>query len=143
MENIVWIWLAVAVIFLIMELLSPTFIFVVFVIGALVAGAFSYFYPDSVYWQLGIFIIVAIALLPFSRMLAKKITKDSAQKSNVDALIGKAAIVTKAIDKDLGGQIQVEGEVWSATAEENITVSEKVEVVAITGNRLQVTRKIN
>ncbi len=140
MENIVWIWLAVALIFLIMELLSPTFIFVIFVVGAIASGAFSYFMPDEIYWQLGIFIGVAALLLPFSRMLAKKITKESPQKSNVDALIGQTAIVIKEIDPDLGGQVKIGGETWLAEADEKIDENGKVEIISISGTKVHVKK---
>ena len=58
-----WIWLAAAVVFLIIELLSPTFFFICFTAGAVVSGVFSYFYPEAYYWQIGIFIVVSLALL--------------------------------------------------------------------------------
>ena len=38
MENIVWIWLLAAVIFLILELLTPTLVFACFVVASVVAG---------------------------------------------------------------------------------------------------------
>ena len=140
MENIVWIWLAVAVVLLIMELLSPTFIFVIFVAGALTASAFSYFMPDEIYWQLGIFVGVAVISLPFSRMLAKKIIKESPQKSNVDALIGQIGLVIIEIDPDLGGQVKIGGETWLAEAEERIAQNLKVEIISISGTKVLVKK---
>ena len=56
MPNIVWIWLAALVIFLILELMTPTLIFACFVIGSLVSGIYSIFDPAGYYWQIGIFI---------------------------------------------------------------------------------------
>lgn len=140
MENIVWIWLAVAVVLLIIELLSPTFIFVMFVVGALIASAFSYFMPDEIYWQLGIFVGVAVILLPFSQMLAKKIIKESPQKSNVDALIGQIGLVIMEIDPDLGGQVKIGGETWLAEAEERIAQNLKVEIISISGTKVLVKK---
>ena len=140
MPNMVWIWLAAFVIFLIFELFTPTLVFVGFALGALISGIVSFFYPESYYCQIGIFIAVAVIMLPLSRKLAKKISKESPQKSNVDALIGKVALVTKKIDADFGGQVQLEGEQWSAVAEENIDTKEKVIVESVTGNRLHVKR---
>ena len=140
METIFWIWLAAAVVFLILELASPTFIFACFVAGSLVSGVFSYFYPQAYYWQIGIFVIVTAILLPLTRTLAKKITKPSPQSSNVDALIGKTALVTKAIDADLGGQVQIEGEVWRAFADGPIEQNAKVRVVSVSGTKVTVEK---
>ncbi len=141
MENIVWIWLVVAVIFLIIELATPTLIFVCFVAGSVGAGLYGYFFPESYYAQIGVFVVVSIVLLPMMRKLAKKITTKDTLKSNVDALIGKIGLVTKTIDADLGGQIQIEGEVWIAGADEEIVENEKAEVISVSGTKLHIKKK--
>lgn len=141
MPNIVWLWLAAVVVFLILELMTPTLVFACFVAGSLVAGILSIFYPENYYLQTGIFVGVSVILLPLTRSLARKITKPSLQKSNVDALIGKVGLVTKAIDPDLGGQVRLEGETWLATAAEKIDENAKVVVVSVTGAKVQVERK--
>ncbi len=133
-----WIWLAAAVIFLIIELLTPALLFICFVAGAVAAGVYSYFSPDQYYWQMGIFVAVSLALLPPTRILAKRLTKPSAQKSNVDALIGKTGKVLKAIDPDDGGQVQIGSEVWIAGANRTIEEGKRIKVVAVSGARLQV-----
>ena len=138
MSGIVWIWLAAAVIFLIIELVTPTLIFVCFFAGALASGVYSYFSPDQFYWQIGIFIIVSVALLPPTRMLAKKLDKPSAQKSNVDALVGKTGRVIKPIDPDNGGQVQIGGEIWIASADSAIEEGTRVKVLSVSGTRLHV-----
>ena len=141
MENIVWIWLVAAVIFLIIELATPTLIFVCFVAGSVGASLYGYFSPESYYAQIGVFVVVSIVLLPMMRKFAKKITTEETPKSNVDALIGKVGLVTKTIDADLGGQIQIEGEVWIAGADEEIVENEKAEVISVTGTKLHVKKK--
>lgn len=140
MSTMFWVWLTAAVVFLIVELMTPTFVFACFVIGSIAAGAFSYFYPESYYWQVGIFILLTLVLLPLTKTLAKKITKESPVKSNIDALIGKVALVTKAIDPDLGGQVKIDGEIWGARANEKISENEKVKVVSISGTKARVER---
>jgi len=138
MSTIFWVWMAAAVVFLILELVSPTLFFICFVAGGVVAGIFSFFSPEQYYWQLGIFVVVTLGLLPLTRIIAKKITKPAPHKSNVDALIGKVALVTKAIDPDMGGQIKIEGEVWIAQAEMKIDVNQKVRIKSVSGARLHV-----
>lgn len=141
MPSIVWIWLAALVIFLILELMTPTLIFACFVVGSLASGVTSFFYPESYYLQIGVFVGLSVILLPATRTLAKRITKESPQKSNVDALIGKVGLVTKEIDPDIGGQVRLEGEIWVATADELIGVDEKVIVKTVSGTRVHVTRQ--
>lgn len=141
MPDMVWIWLAAVVIFLILELATPTLIFACFVAGSLVSGVISFIYPENYYLQIGIFVGVSVILLPLTRSLAKKITKESPQKSNVDALIGKVGLVTKTIDPDLGGQIRIEGEVWMATANDKIDEGDKVTITSVSGTKVHVERK--
>ncbi len=140
MPTVFWIWMAAIVVFLILEILTPTLVFACFVAGALIAGIFSYFFPHSYYWQLGLFTGVSVILLPLTRTLAKKITKPSPQKSNVDAFIGRVALVTKTIDPDTGGLVRIEGETWRATAKEKIKQNAKVKVVSISGTKLHVEK---
>jgi len=140
MSGIVWIWLAAAVIFLIIELTTPTLIFVCFFTGALASGVYSYFSPDQFYWQIGIFVIVSVALLPPTRMLAKKLDKPSAQKSNVDALVGQIGLVTKPIDPNSGGQVQIGGEIWLASASSAMAEGARVRVLSVSGTRLNVEK---
>ena len=142
MSTMFWVWLTAAVVFLILELMTPTFVFACFVVGSIAAGVFSYFYPESYYWQVGIFVLLTVVLLPLTRTLAKKITKESPQKSNIDALIGRVALVTKAIDPDMGGQVKIEGEIWGARADEQIPENEKVRVVSISGTKAHVERLV-
>ncbi len=138
METMFWVWLVAALLFLILELVSPAFFFICFVAGSIGAALYSLFYGDAYYWQLGIFLILTLGLFPLTRKLAKKITKESPQKSNADALVGKVGIVTKSIDPDLGGQVRVEGEIWLATSDEAIVEGQKIFITALTGAKLHV-----
>jgi len=138
MSTTFWVWMAVAIIFLILELTSPSLFFICFVAGSVAAGILSYFSPELYYWQIGVFLIVTFGLLPFMRKMATKITKPPPQESNVDALIGQIGLVTKEIDPELGGQILIGGETWNATARLRIEKDKKVEIISIIGTRLQV-----
>ena len=141
MDNIVWIWLAAAVIFLIIELVTPTLVFVCFVAASLVSAIFAYFAPESYYWQIGIFVLIGTILIPVTRPFARRITQGgSDQKANTDALIGQVGLVTKAIDSDLGGQVRIEGEIWVANARESIAVNEKVRIISVSGTKVLVEK---
>ncbi len=140
MSTMFWIWMAAAIIFLILELVSPALFFICFVAGAAVAGVYSFFSPGDYYWQIGVFVVVTLGLLPLMRMLAKRISSPMTQRSNVDALIGKTALVTKAIDPDLGGLVLVEGETWRAGAEVHIEEKAKVSIVRVSGTKLFVEK---
>jgi len=132
--------MAVALVFLIIELVTPTLIFICFVAGGIVAGVYGEFYPDSYHVQVALFLVVSLILLPFTRKLASKITKPAPQDSNVDRMIGQVALVTREIDPDLGGQVKYEGEVWVAEAAERIEEHARVRIISIAGTRVLVER---
>lgn len=141
MPTMFWIWMAAALVFLIIELTMPTLIFLCFVVGSLVAGIYAWFNPQEYYWQIGICLAVSIVLLPFSRRFAHRITKAQPQNANVDRFIGHTAVVTKAIDPDHVGQITYQGEVWQATADEPLAEGCKVTIVSVAGTRVHVTKQ--
>jgi len=142
MSTLFWIWMAAALIFLIIELMTPTLIYICFVVGSVVAGIYSYFYPEAYYWQIGIFVVISVILLPLTRRFAKKITRTPPELSNVDRMIGQTALVVNEIDPDNGGKVRFEGEIWMAVAEEKIEAQAKVEIVSVSGTRVKV-KKIN
>jgi membrane protein implicated in regulation of membrane protease activity len=136
-----WIWIAAAVVFLVIELVTPTLIFVSFVAGAIGAGVYGQFYPESYYLQLALFLAISLFLLPFTRKLVNKITDPSPSATNVDRLIGQMALVTQAIDPPGSGHVQIEGEVWSAMADQPIEEQAKVRVVSVSGTHVHVERE--
>ena len=140
MDTIFWIWMAAALVFLIVELASPTLIFICFVVGSIAAGIYSISYPDQHYWQIGICLAVSLVLLPLSRKFAHRISKAQPQNANVDRMIGHNAVVVKAITPDQPGQIRYEGEVWLASAGETLSEGDKVKIISLSGTRVRVER---
>ncbi|MCH7879667.1 MAG: NfeD family protein [candidate division Zixibacteria bacterium] len=141
METMFWIWLAAALLFLIIEVTMPGLIFVCFSTGAIGAAIYAQFTPDDYLIQTALFGGITITLIPLTRRFAKQISLSGTPKSNVDALVGQPAIVVKDIDPVEGvGQIRVEGEIWSANADSVIATGSMVTVEKVEGNRLFVRR---
>ena len=139
METMFWIWMAAALVFLIVEVGVPGLVFVCFATGAVGAAIYAQIAPDAYFMQTGIFAVISIILVPLTRKFAKKISSDSAPQSNIDALINQPAIVVKDIDPlEEVGQVRVQGEVWSARAARAIAIGSKVTIVSVEGNRLHV-----
>ena len=136
METLFWIWLAAGGVFLILELATPTMIFICFVVGAIVAAIFAQVWPEYYYWQIAIFAVLSSSLIPLTRRFARKISVASPELSSVDRMLGKVALVTERIDPDLGGKIRFEGELWQARADHPIEVDTKVKVKSVSGTRV-------
>ncbi len=129
----IWVWLAAAILFIIIEIFAPGFIFACFVLGSIAAGVTATF-TDSVLIQGAVFAVVSIGLIPATRPLANKITKPSPIISNVDGFIGKVGLVKKEVS-EVRGQILIESQIWQARAEMTLAVDTKVKVLKVEGNK--------
>lgn len=129
------IWLIIAILFFILEMMGPNFLVFWLGVGALLTMIVSIF-VDSIVIQIGIFTISSIALLFLTRPFFKKMTKQDTVATNAYALVGKTGIVTKEIDPIHGvGQIKIAGETWSAKSlsEDIIAKGEIITVIKIDG----------
>ena len=102
---------------------------------AAVVMVFLSFLPIPVVYQVMIFVVISTALLIFTRPLAIKKFKTGREKTNVDSLVGKKALVTKQITEFDRGEVKLNGQIWSARSDDGSTMSEgaKCEVVRIEG----------
>ncbi len=136
------IWLALAVIFLLLEIASPAFLFVCFTVGALLAGV-STIFVDSYLVQAVIFAVISVIAIPISRPLANRMSRSkSARESNIDALVGHSAYVEQTIDPDANvGVVRIGSEKWRATATTKIESGKTVIVTKIDGTTATVTEQ--
>ncbi|PKN75986.1 MAG: hypothetical protein CVU49_01045 [Candidatus Cloacimonetes bacterium HGW-Cloacimonetes-2] len=139
------IWMALGIIFAIIEIVDPAFFFLSFAIGAIITGLLCFlpFIGGSVPLQILTFAIFSFVAFLFMRKLGKKVLSNTGGATNVQALIGKAGIVTKDILPDAKGYAKIGSEEWSAISEDNslIEVNVKVIVLAIDGNKVIVKRQ--
>ena len=111
-----WVfWLALILVFLIIEVLSLSFVFLMLAVGSLgglVAGLLG-----APWWvELIVAAVLSLLLLFFVRPPLLRLTHRGADpaRSNVDRLIGAAGTVVKVFD-DGSGQVKlVNGETWTA-----------------------------
>ncbi|HEY9686725.1 MAG TPA: NfeD family protein [Coleofasciculaceae cyanobacterium] len=111
------IWLGLALLFGIIELLTVGFFFVFFAVGAFVAGLVSLVLP-SVPGQILVFLVVSMVSVFFARPLLKNtlnVGDRPAKESNAAALVGTEVLVLEDVDK-YQGRVKVvhNGEVWTA-----------------------------
>ncbi len=140
--NMILFWTAMAVLFGLIEALTAGLVSLWFIAGSVVAAIAA-----ALHWhwsvQAILFLVVSVAVLVSLRpMLARRLTK--IHPTNADALIGKTAIVTQAIDNIQGvGQVKVAGAVWSAISADDTVLEENtpVTVLEIRGVKLVVTKK--
>lgn len=125
------IWLIIAILFFILEMMGPGFLLFWVGVGALIAMIVSLF-VDNIAIQIGVFTLSSIALLFCTRPFVKKFTKNDSTVTNANSIIGKNGIVTKQIDSLKGtGQIKIDGETWSAKCSKNEIIEEGIEVTVL------------
>ena len=130
---VVWVILAAAL--AIGEVLTLGFLLGLLALAAVVAGVVAAV-GGGVVLQLIVFIVASLASLLLIRPIAKQHLRTPASiRTGTAALVGTKALVTERVD-DLGGQVKIGGEIWSARAFMEGQVIEpgaRVEVAKIEG----------
>jgi membrane protein implicated in regulation of membrane protease activity len=132
-----WIvWLIVAAVLGVAELLTTTFAFGLIAVAAVVAAVVAVFHVDLAL-QLVAFILAAGAGLGFVRPIAiRHIKQPPALRTGAAALVGRSAIVLEEVNEQ-SGRVRIDGEEWSSRPYLDdslvIPVGTKVDVMQIKG----------
>lgn len=128
------IWLIIAGLFFIGEIITVGFLIFWFGIGALIAMIASFF-TSNIIIQTTVFILSSSILLFTTKPFVKKFFDVKPTKTNAFSIIGKKALVIKEITPHSIGQIKINGEIWSAESENGEIISEgsDVEIIQIKG----------
>lgn len=136
------VWLAVAAVMIVAEIISLGLTSIWFAGGALVAALVACF-VDGWMLQVVIFAVVSLILLIFTKPIAQKHLMKNPEKTNVESLIGEKAYVTEEINNIKSkGAVKLKGLEWSARSEneEVIAADSEVVVKAVSGVKLIVSR---
>lgn len=108
------IWLALMIVFLMVEAQTVTMVSLWFGAGAL-AALIAQLCGAELWLQIVLFFAVSIALLASLRPLAKKYFTPKLTKTNVDSIIGMQGLVTASIDNVAAqGQVKLGAMEWTA-----------------------------
>ena len=138
------IWLGILAVLLIIEGLTTALTTIWFAGGAL-AAAIAAGFGAGIIPQLLLFFAVSLVLLFFTRPVALKLMNKNTEKTNVNSLPGKTAVVIQKIDNlAQTGQVRINDIEWLArTSDDNVTIPEGTVVVVkeVHGVRLIVEKK--
>jgi membrane protein implicated in regulation of membrane protease activity len=131
-----WVlWVVLAAALAIGEVLTLGFLLGLFALAAALAAIVAAIGAGLVV-QLVVFIAASIASLALIRPIAKRHLRTPAQlRTGTAALVGAKGVVTERVD-DLGGQVKIGGEIWTARTfmeGEVIEPGKRVEVARIEG----------
>lgn len=136
-----WLWMAVFIISLVIELATVNLVSIWFTAGALFALMANQLKLGIAY-QIIIFVIVSIICILLVRPLAANYLRGNIVKTNADRAIGEHTILLKAIKENSWGEAKVNNVLWHVRSYDNNPIEQgaKVEVLAIEGAKLVVKR---
>ena len=128
-------WLAMIVVFLLVEASTVALVSTWFAIGSLAAVLVAVT-GAGIGFQVAVFLIVSAICLTALRPLVRKHITPKLTKTNVDAVVGSRGLVTVAIDNVTAqGQVKLGTMYWTARSESGDPIEEGtlVKVVRIEG----------
>lgn len=135
----IFLWLALFVVFLIVEAGTVALVSIWFALGAL-AALLACILGAEMWLQITVFLVVSLVLLA---VLWKRVrNKLTTTKTNVDSVIGAEGYVTEAIDNlSYTGRVKLGGITWAArsTSGAGIPVGTLVKVERIEGVKVFVS----
>lgn len=137
-----WIWLALMVVFIIIEACT-----LALTTGWAAIAALPMIFISrtglAFKWQLLIFVLLTFVLVVFTRPFAIKKLKVGKNQTNVNVLEGQEVLVIKPISKFQKGEVKAtNGVVWAAKAQDETEIEQGAvcHVVAVEGNTLTVSK---
>ena len=135
----VWVWLALAVVFAIVEVATTSIVSIWFALGSIAGLVAAWLAPDALWLQLVLFIAVSAVTLYFTRpVLSRYILKKT--PTNADMLIGSKAEVVEAISPSQSGRVKVGDLTWMAKSCDEIPVGQLCIIEKIEGASLIVKK---
>ncbi len=137
-----WIWVSVAIVFLIAEIFTGGTYMLPMAVAAAAAAIVSYFTGFNVVVEVlvfcGITVIGYFAMRPF----AARVTNAPDVSFGAERLVGTTGTVTKAVSGiDFSGMVKIGGEEWRARSADDTPIPEGSEVVvqSVDGAHLRVS----
>lgn len=113
-ENAWAIWLALAALFAVAEILSFDLVLIMLAVGALAGAGVAVIAPGL--WWLQVLVAAAVAvgtLLLLRPTLIDKVRRMPGYRSSTDTMVGSSGVALSEITAD-GGEIKVAGQSWTA-----------------------------
>lgn len=135
-----WFWLALVVLFSVVEALTMTLTTIWFAAASLIM-IFVAMLPVPIPVQLLLFVLFSVLLLVFTRPFVLKFFNIKKTATNSDALIGKRCRLLSAVTPDEKGTVRLKGVEWSVASADGspIEAGKNCVIKEIQGNTLIVS----
>ena len=134
-----WFWLLAGLLLGAAEIIVPGFFLIWFAIAAVITGLLAFVLPDAVALQIGVFAVVAVAMVYFGRRWFAAnpiVSSDPLLNDRSARLVGEIVTVVDAIEHG-SGRVKVGDSVWSAKGAD-AAVGAKVRISGANGSVLMV-----
>lgn len=142
-NGMTFLWLALLIIFLIIEIITVGLTSIWAAGGALAAMFLSLLHIPTG-WQITAFLFVTAVLLYFTRPFAIKLINAKREKTNYEGVIGKTVRIEECVDNIAQtGMAVVNGQEWTVRAENETEILEPgtlAKVVKVSGVKLIVKK---
>jgi membrane protein implicated in regulation of membrane protease activity len=141
-----WIWGALGLILLGVEMATGTFYVLWFGIAALCLAIAIWFFPEMPSAvQYAMFSALSLGSLAIWRLIYKKTATDSRVGQSLGEEIGRIGTVSETCSMTKSGKISftqglMGSRVWAAVSNEAIEVGSNAKVVAVEGNELRIVK---
>ena len=136
------VWLVVAIIMFVIEVVTTGLATLWFALGAIVAMVMDLCgapLASQIIVMAIVSVVSFILCMIWVRPKLESLRKKNVQRTNADRLIGRDGVVIVPLNGAEGkGQVKIDGQVWSAKADTDIAEGIKVTVKAIEGVKLVV-----
>lgn len=143
MEFMFWVWLAVIVVAIVVEIVTLDLISIWFAFGGVVPFILSAIGGIAIEIQISIFVVASVLLIIFLRKVAQKLLfKNMNTKTNIQAYEGKKYRLLEDTDLEKNGSIKINDVVWTAVGKdgEKIEKGSLVEIIGTEGNKMIVKK---
>ena len=134
-----WFWLLAGLLLGAAEIIIPGFFLIWFAIAAVITGLLAFVLPDAVALQIGVFAVVAVAMVYFGRRWFAAnpiVSSDPLLNDRSARLVGEIVTVVDAIEHG-SGRVKVGDSVWSAKGADALAGA-RVRITGANGSVLMV-----
>ncbi|HDR06639.1 MAG TPA: NfeD family protein [Candidatus Coatesbacteria bacterium] len=140
MEIYAWhLWLIAGFLLAVAEIIVPGFFLLPFGVAGMLTAAFSLLVKPVV-WQIAFFVLGGGLFVFLTRKFfvkAERVAHAEDTKTNIEALVGRTAIVTSPVSYERRGYVKVGGEEWGAVWPKDdgalFDVGRRVKLVGVDG----------
>jgi membrane protein implicated in regulation of membrane protease activity len=135
-DNLWALWLTLAVLLGVAEIISLDFVLIMVAIGALAGAGVAVVAPDLWWLQILVAVGVSVGMVALARpTLLARVRRMPGYRSSLQKMVGSSGVATREVTPD-SGEIKVDGQTWSARSygpETVIDQGTEIEVYEIDG----------